>query len=82
MLKLEVPENILVRCIDAIGRILFVGITNEKMRYLVKLIIESDELTSNISALQAHPSNVIRNKVNTLISEIDNKKKELSKIVE
>ncbi|OHS98777.1 hypothetical protein TRFO_01820 [Tritrichomonas foetus] len=74
----QVPKNVLIRYIDSIGRVLFVGLTNEKMRYIIQLIIESNELVEILHVLAQDKSKVIGNKAKTLICEIDVKKKELS----
>lgn len=71
-------DPLVIRCIDALARVLFVGITNDKMKYLIQMICSSEELSEHMNRLCAAPNSIISKKAKTMSSEIEKKKQELS----
>ncbi|OHS99366.1 hypothetical protein TRFO_34175 [Tritrichomonas foetus] len=70
-------DSLVCRCLDALGRVLFVGITNEKKKYVISMICSSPELSSHMERISSSDNTILSNKAKTFMSEADKKKKEL-----
>ncbi|KAK8860263.1 hypothetical protein M9Y10_011928 [Tritrichomonas musculus] len=70
-------ETLVIRLLDAIGRVLFVGMTNEKMTFIIHEICSSPELSKHLENLSVSSNVSILNKAKTLICELEKKRQEL-----
>ena len=70
-------DSLVIRCIDAIGRVLFIGMTNDKMTYIVQMICSSPELSQHLEKLSGSSNASILNKAKALICEMEKTRKQL-----
>ena len=64
-------DSLVIRCIDSIGRMLFVGMTSNKMTFIVQMICSSQELSQILNKLTKSSNASILNKSKTLICEME-----------
>jgi hypothetical protein len=76
------PTATTVWCLNAIGRVFFLGYTGNSFQELAGFVMRSEELIEYLTPLQSQSDNVILSKVKTLRSEIDTRKNEMLDIVE
>lgn len=69
--------NLVVRCLDAIARVLFLGYTNEKMKYTIDVALSSEILAKEVAALaESSTKPIVLNKSRILLAELDKLKEE------